>query len=125
MRQMKTLLKWPGGKGRELKFILPHIPTSIENYYEPFFGGGAVYFNLNTVKKSCYVNDMSDELINFYLSIKDQNKTFFKHLDMLNYNWDYLTKFYTNEETKLALLYEDFYNGNKLEIDLNDYVNTI
>ena len=71
IKQMKTLLKWPGGKARELKFILPHIPDSIENYYEPFLGGGAVYFNLNTVKKSCYVNDMSDELINFYLSIKE------------------------------------------------------
>ena len=125
MKQMKTLLKWPGGKGRELKFILPHIPDSIENYYEPFFGGGAVYFNLNTVKKSCYVNDMSDELINFYLSIKEQNNSFFEHLNMLNYSWDLLTKFYINEETKLALLYEDFYNGNKLEIDLNDYINTI
>jgi len=122
---MKTLLKWPGGKARELKFILPHIPDSIENYYEPFLGGGAVYFNLNTVKKSCYVNDMSDELINFYLLIKEQNNSFFENLNMLNNSWDLLTKFYINEETKLALLYEDFYNGNKLEIDLNDYINTI
>ena len=121
---MKTLLKWPGGKARELKFILPHIPDSIENY-EPFLGGGAVYFNLNTVKKSCYVNDMSDELINFYLLIKEQNNSFFENLNMLNNSWDLLTKFYINEETKLALLYEDFYNGNKLEIDLNDYINTI
>ena len=38
---MQTLLKWPGGKGRELKFILPEIPSVIDNYYEPFFGGGA------------------------------------------------------------------------------------
>jgi DNA adenine methylase len=122
---MKALLKWPGGKGRELKFILPHIPNSIENYYEPFFGGGAVYFNLNTVKNSCYVNDMSDELINFYQLIKKQNVSFFDHLKMLNYNWDLLKEFYLNEKVKLVLLYDDFYKGNKLEIDLNDYINII
>ena len=63
---MKTLLKWAGGKERELKFILPKIPSFIDNYYEPFFGGGAVYFNLDTVNNRCYVNDASDELMNFY-----------------------------------------------------------
>ncbi len=39
---MQPLLKWAGGKEKELKYILPAIPE-FRRYFEPFVGGGAVY----------------------------------------------------------------------------------
>src|SRR5215813_9215874 len=40
---IKPFIRWAGGKSRLLPRILPHVPVSIENYYEPFLGGGAVF----------------------------------------------------------------------------------
>ena len=39
---LQPIVKWPGGKEKELKYILPNAPK-FENYYEPFVGGGAVF----------------------------------------------------------------------------------
>ncbi|HCT8121642.1 TPA: DNA adenine methylase, partial [Enterococcus faecalis] len=46
---------------------------TINNYYEPFLGGGAVYFNINA--KHYYVNDKSKELMDFYKNIASQNES--------------------------------------------------
>ena len=42
---MDTLIKWPGGKTREFNNIKDLIPP-FERYVEPFFGGGAIFFQL-------------------------------------------------------------------------------
>ena len=47
---MQPLIKWPGGKSREFEYIKDIIP-SYERYIEPFFGGGAVFFNFNPRKQ--------------------------------------------------------------------------
>jgi DNA adenine methylase len=39
-------LKWAGGKRQLLPRILALAPARIETYYEPFVGGGAVFFAL-------------------------------------------------------------------------------
>lgn len=33
---IKPFIRWAGGKSRLLSRILPHVPTSIGNYYETF-----------------------------------------------------------------------------------------
>ena len=38
-QKLSPLLKYPGGKDKELIHILPNIPTRAQNYYEPFVGG--------------------------------------------------------------------------------------
>lgn len=60
---MKPLLKWPGGKGRELPRILPLVPSH-RRFIEPFFGGGAVYFKLEP--EGAIINDINPQLMNFY-----------------------------------------------------------
>ena len=40
MSRLKPLIKWPGGKERELDIIINNIPEVIDNFYEPFVGGG-------------------------------------------------------------------------------------
>ena len=58
----KPILKWAGGKTQLLKHIVPLIPKKINKYYEPFFGGGALFFNL--MPKDYLISDINPELIN-------------------------------------------------------------
>ena len=43
----RPLLKWAGGKRQLLPFIRPVCPTQFDRYIEPFFGSGAVFFDLH------------------------------------------------------------------------------
>ena len=63
--ELTPILKWVGGKRQSLDIILPLIPKKYSTYYEPFVGGGAVYFNMDGAVDK-YINDKSHELINFY-----------------------------------------------------------
>ncbi len=58
------LVKWVGGK-RQLMFeLLKNMPPSYNRYFEPFVGGGALFFELQPANG--YISDMNEELINFY-----------------------------------------------------------
>lgn len=48
--RLLPLIKYPGGKEKELNYIIPALPAKIDNYYEPFVGGGAVYFAIDAKK---------------------------------------------------------------------------
>jgi DNA adenine methylase len=63
------LLKWAGGKRRLLKEILPFVPTAFGHYYEPFFGGGALFFSLRPTAAT--LSDTNFELIETYLQVRD------------------------------------------------------
>lgn len=75
---MKAIIKWPGGKTRLLKQILPHVPP-FERYYEPFLGSGALFFRLEP--DTAFLNDLSAELISFYGSVKETESLFFSILE--------------------------------------------
>ncbi|MHA2252068.1 MAG: DNA adenine methylase [Candidatus Kariarchaeaceae archaeon] len=81
---MKPLIKWPGGKSRELDRISGHIPP-FTRYIEPFFGGGAVLFKLKP--KDAFVNDIDVQLINFYKAVKSQSNSFFLNLQNILSDW--------------------------------------
>ena len=68
---LKPIIKWPGGKEKELEFIFPNAPSKINNYYEPFVGGGSVFMAINAEK--FFINDKSVELINLYKFISSKN----------------------------------------------------
>ncbi|TMF44524.1 MAG: DNA adenine methylase, partial [Chloroflexi bacterium] len=48
--KLTSFIKWAGGKEQELKHIIPLIPP-FQNYYEPFVGGGAVFFSIQAHRK--------------------------------------------------------------------------
>ena len=66
---LKPFVKWVGGKRQLIDEIYKHIPRDIQTYYEPFVGGGAVFFSLRPEKY--VINDINEELINLYQVIKD------------------------------------------------------
>ena len=43
---MKPMIKYRGGKSKEIPNIMWHIPRFAGRYIEPFFGGGALFFYL-------------------------------------------------------------------------------
>lgn len=65
---MKPILKYAGGKSKEIKYFSKYFPSSFDRYIEPFVGGGAVYFYLEP-EKAC-INDLNSDLINFYQQIQ-------------------------------------------------------
>lgn len=69
MSRIKPLVKWAGGKTQLLDELLPLIPKNINTYYEPFIGGGALYFALEP--KIAVINDCNVQLINLYKQTRD------------------------------------------------------
>lgn len=130
---MKPFIKWPGGKEKEVKIISKCLPVNIDKYFEPFVGGGAVYFSLDkdeylNIEK--YINDISVELTTLYRLIKEENKCFFDSLKNIQKNWNILEEVirkhsyefinyyyrYLNDE----LEFDDMKNELKIFIDVNE-----
>jgi len=66
----KPFLRWAGGK----RWLLPKIEKllhehTIIRYFEPFLGGGSVYFNVNF--QQAYISDVNSDLINTYIQVRD------------------------------------------------------
>lgn len=66
---MKPIIKYRGGKSKEIPQILPHIPHFTGRYFEPFFGGGALFFHL--APNNAVINDINKNLIDFYNEVKN------------------------------------------------------
>lgn len=65
----RPVLKWAGGKRQLLDEIYARFPTDYGHYHEPFFGGGAVFFDLEPADGT--INDTNPRLINFYNVVRD------------------------------------------------------
>lgn len=66
---VEPVLKWAGGKRQLLDEIYSRFPADYERYHEPFFGGGAVFFDLEPEDGT--INDTNPRLANFYRIVRD------------------------------------------------------
>ncbi|MBE6547507.1 MAG: Dam family site-specific DNA-(adenine-N6)-methyltransferase [Ruminococcaceae bacterium] len=66
---MKPLVKYRGGKSKEIPSFIEYVPEQFDTYFEPFFGGGAVFFHLEPRK--AVINDVNAKLMTFYLDVKE------------------------------------------------------
>ena len=66
---MKPIIKYRGGKTREIPNIMWHIPRFSGRYVEPFFGGGALFFYLEP--RQSIINDINKKLMDFYKGGKE------------------------------------------------------
>ncbi|MGM9970096.1 MAG: DNA adenine methylase [Anaeroplasma sp.] len=120
----KPFVKWAGGKEKELYIITPNLPTEIKDYYEPFVGGGAVFFSFNEVNITGkrFINDKSDELILLYKYISNNDKEFFLYLEQLEHNWVLLSDIVYNNKQKLLSFYDSWKNKSVNKIELKDQI---
>lgn len=82
---MNPILKYRGGKSREIIKFEQYIPHNFDTYIEPFLGGGAVYFHLEP--QSAIINDINEKLISFYLNVRND-------FDIMRVQLDYLQSIY-------------------------------
>lgn len=68
---VRPFLKWAGGKRQLLPELMKYIPNprTYKTYYEPFIGGGALFFTLQ--HNTAIISDSNEELINCYQVVKD------------------------------------------------------
>ena len=66
----KPFLIWVGGKRRIIRQISRHKPSKIGTYYEPFLGGGSMFFSLGSQIERAVLSDINSELITTYQVVK-------------------------------------------------------
>jgi DNA adenine methylase len=88
----KPILKWAGGKRALLPQILKHVPKRFNTYFEPFFGGGAVFFAINPPE--AILSDLNPDLIITYRQIRNNLSPLIAHLSRMKheYNEYYLVR---------------------------------
>ncbi len=65
----RPFVKWAGGKRQVLSQYAPFFPKNIHTYFEPFLGGGAIFFHLQPSK--AVLTDINAELVNVYQHVRD------------------------------------------------------
>ncbi|STQ86307.1 DNA adenine methylase [Helicobacter muridarum] len=85
--EAKSFVKWAGGKRALVDSIISYMPGSFNAYFEPFVGGGALFFALRNRglldSKTIYLSDKNKELINAYEVIQNNPKALLKELESL------------------------------------------
>ncbi|MGN0132390.1 MAG: DNA adenine methylase [Lachnospiraceae bacterium] len=119
--RLSPLLKYPGGKERELKYILPNLPADAVNYYEPFVGGGSVYLSVDS--EHYFINDKSSELIRLYRLVAEQNEAFLGRLVQIDHNWMNLSRIVENHKAELLRIYRRYRRKPGDEQRLSEVIN--
>ena len=101
--KIKTLLKWAGGKTRELPYIRRNMPISFDRYVEPFVGGGAVFFDMGNVPS--YINDKSRDLMQFYECVKAKDTEFVVFINRLYQEFSSLGDYIDSHSEEMERLY--------------------
>ena len=123
--KVKPFIKWVGGKGQLLNSINNHYPKElkqgkINKYYEPFLGGGAVFFDI--IKKynikTAYLSDLNEELILVYKVVQRNVYDLIEFLEKYKNQYSKLTK---EKQNDLFYSIREIYNTNRLNINHKKY----
>ena len=117
---MKPIIKYRGGKSKELCNFLQYIPDDYTRYVEPFAGGAALFFHLEP--EHALINDINTRLISFYSTIRDNFELTKKELTALEVEYrsnqdEYETlkkiksSYIENKNEALYYRLRDMYNG--------------
>ena len=73
-KQLKTPLRYPGGKSRACEKMGPYFPDlrNYDEFREPFLGGGsvAIYVTKKYPNLDIWVNDLYEPLVNFWQQLQ-------------------------------------------------------
>jgi DNA adenine methylase len=104
----KPFLKWVGGKTQIIDDVLGQFPAVIENYHEPFLGGGSVLLAVLSqqlskkvqIKGKLYASDLNSNLISLYTNIQQSVDQFILELKSLTDEFEALTGTEVNRNAK-------------------------
>lgn len=104
----KPFLKWVGGKTQIIKEIISKIPTEINNYHEPFLGGGSVLLavlslrkqNKIIIKNKIYAYDINNPLINVYKNIQNNKDELYRLINLYIKEYDSINGVVINRKPK-------------------------
>ena len=68
----RPFLKWAGGKRSLVTEIVKRLPNNIETYWEPFLGGGAVFFALVSRIGAAQLSDINAQLALTYQTVRNR-----------------------------------------------------
>lgn len=114
MSEIKSNLRWPGGKSKMTKILDKFLPKEVDKYLETFVGGGSVllYIIQKYNPQVIYANDIDENLINYYNNVKNNPQSVIDEcLEIKNkYNKDSFTDvFYKLNREKAS----NFFISNK------------
>ena len=77
-----NFVKWAGGKGHLINQIEQYLPKKIDRYFEPFIGGGALFFYIMQKYKPqfAFISDINQNLITTYEVIRDDVEVLIQQL---------------------------------------------
>ncbi len=86
---LKNVLRYPGGKSKALKYILPNLPVGFKEYREPMVGGGAVALAVKQLYSNVKVkiNDLNYDLICFWEQLRDQPAQLIEEISRIKENY--------------------------------------
>lgn len=73
-------LKWAGGKRTLIPDIVKILPERFNDYYEPFLGGGSVFFSLDSRIRKAHISDLNQELMLTYKILQLEPENLIKEL---------------------------------------------
>jgi DNA adenine methylase len=103
-KKVRPIIKWTGGKFDEFQMFSNYIPA-FEKYFEPFFGGGGVFFALQP-DVPAFLNDKSKDLVKFYSLL--HSPSFRKELTIYADVWDEAGELNSELTVVLLSLYKKF-----------------
>lgn len=74
----RPFIKWAGGKRQLIDEIISSFPANYGRYFEPFIGGGALFFAIQP--DNAYISDINPELVNLYNVVKNDVNSLIKDL---------------------------------------------
>lgn len=121
---LPPIIKWPGGKERELPHITANLPEHYERYFEPFVGGGSVFAAMSA--KEYFINDKSEELMSLYEAIKQQDLATFETIRGIDDSWAAMRAFVHDNMSELVSIYgrmrEDAISRGGVQEELNAFL---
>ena len=95
---MNPMIKYRGGKSKEIAHFVNNMPEKYSRYIEPFFGGGALYFYLQP--QNAIINDINCRLYVFYREMKEKYPKARLQLDQLQGEYEKNQKDYEELKAK-------------------------
>jgi len=81
VKAARPFVKWVGGKAKLVSQLLQHFPDEYNDYYEPFAGGGALFFAITP--KTAHISDLNTVLISAYKRIQSDVEGLIEELRQL------------------------------------------